>query len=448
MRILLHFNATHYIAHLTRFEPAPSIPSARERLRQRGILMKLVWVAAAGLLIPVAPVAASSNDIANLTCAQVAQSEIARQSWSMDGKPFGVQYRDWDALTFDSLRRRVSDCATQAGQNPRIQLAYLQRLEGLTKLQNAMSASGVESRNIVPTAQPSQISAAQPRSREQDTTPQPAQRSSGATGAAASSETEASLVAKVEAYNTQDELRTFCRGIWGSNRDIAVRLAVRSNCERRFQLMKIAEQENAERRQEEEFAKQLPGLIREIQELPDSDEARERLRTLATNNNFRLPTLSFRDQNSYFQEIQSRLGKLKSARGNAKCDLLLSKHRVPAEIREAVVQDGLGGVPLATFLCGPILTANNVSVALSSGSTAEVNVDDYTLTFARRRLLKDRNIDVAFESPIVGGVSALVLTGAAQRNRQIAIGNPNFFVVNFYSQYTAQVDAYLTQSGR
>lgn len=410
--------------------------------------MKLVWVAAAGLLIPVAPVAASSNDIANLTCSQVAQSEIARQSWSIDGKPFGVQYRDWDALTFDRLRRRVSDCATQAGQNPRSQLTYLQRLEGLTKLQNAMSASGVESRNIVPAAQPSQVTPVQPRLREQDSTPRPAQQSSGAADTPAPNETESTLLAKVEAYDTQDELRSFCRTIWGSNRDIAVRLAVRSNCERRFQLMKVADQANAERRQEEESAKQLPGLIREIQELPDSDEARERLRTLATNNNYRLPTLSFRDQNAYFQEIQSRLGKLESARGNAKCDVLLSKYRVPTEIRDAVVQDGLGGVPLATFLCGPILTANNVSVALSSGSTAEIKVDDYTLTFARRRLLKDRNIDVALESPIVGGVSALVLTGAAQRNRQIAIGNPNFFVVNFYSQYTAQVDAYLTQSSR
>jgi hypothetical protein len=410
--------------------------------------MKLVWVAAAGLLIPLAPVAASSNDIANLTCAQVAQSEIARQSWSIDGKPFGVQYRDWDALTFDNLRRRVSDCAAQAGQNPRSQLAYLQRLEGLTKLQNAMFASGVEIRNTVPAAQPSQATAEQSQSREYDAPPQPAQLSSGAMSAAASNETEASLLAKVEAYDTEEELRSFCRSIWSSNRDIAVRLTVRSNCERRFQLMKVADQQNVERRQEEESAKQLPGLIRDIQELPDSDKAREKLRTLATNNNFRLPTLSFRDQNSYFQEIQSRLGKLESARGNAKCDLLLSKHRVPAELRDAVVQDGLGGVPLATFLCGPILTANNVSVALSSGSTAEIKVDDYTLTFARRRLVRDRNIDVALESPIVGGVSALVLTGAAQRNRQIAIGNPNFFVVNFYSQYTAQVDAYLTQAGR
>ena len=410
--------------------------------------MKLVWMAAAGLLIPMGPIAALGNGIANLTCAQVAQSEIARQSWSIDGKPFGVLYRDWDALTFDSLRRRVSDCAAQAGQNPRSQLAYLQRLEGLTKLQNAMSASGVESRRIVPAAKPSQLTVEQPRPRERDTIPQPAQLSPGATGAAASNETEASLLAKVEAYNTQDELRSFCRSIWSSNRDIAVRLAVRSNCERRLQLMKIADQQNTERRQEEDSAKQLPGLIREIQELPDSDEARQRLRTLLTNNNFRLPSLSFRDQNSYFQAIESRLGKLESTRGNAKCDLLLSKYRVPAEIRDSVVQDGLGGVPLATFLCGPILTANNVSVALSSGSTAEIKVDDYTLTFARRRLLKDRNIDVALESPIVGGVSALVLTGATQRSRPISIGNPNFFVVNFYSQYTAQVDAYLTQSGR
>ncbi|WP_398472726.1 hypothetical protein [Tardiphaga sp.] len=410
--------------------------------------MKLVWVAAAGLLIPATSVTASSHDIANLTCSQVGQSEIARQSWSIEGQPFGIPFRDWDALTFDRLRRKVSDCAAQAGQNPRSQLVYLQRLEGLTKLQNAMSASGVESRNIVPAAQLSQGTAVQSRSREQDATPQPAQRGSGAANVPAPTGTEATLLAKVEAYDTQDELRSFCRTIWSSNRDMSVRLAVRSNCERRFQLMKVADQENAERRQDEDSAKQLPGLIREIQELPDSDETREKLRNLATNNNFRLPNLSFRDQNSYFQEIQSRLGKLESARGNAKCDLLLSKKRVPAEIRDAIVQDGLGGVPLATFLCGPILTANNVSVALSSGSNVEIKVDDYTLTFARRRLLKDRNIDVALESPIVGGVSALVLTGAAQRNRQIAIGNPNFFVVNFYSQYTAQVDAYLTQSGR
>ncbi|WP_441280786.1 hypothetical protein [Tardiphaga sp. 862_B3_N1_1] len=412
--------------------------------------MRLIWLAAAGLLIQAAPVAASNSDIDDLPCSKVGQSEIARQSWSINGKPFGAPYRDWDALKFNHLRRRVLDCAAQAGQSPQSQLAYLHRLEGLTQLQNAMAASNVEFRSVVQAAQQSQVMAERSPSQERAKILQPPQRNSEATGtsAPASNETEASLLSKVEAYSTEDDLRTFCRSVWGSNRDFSIRLSVRSNCERRLQLMKVADQENNERREIEESAKQLPGLIQEIKDLPASEETRQRLRALTSNNNYRLSNLSFRDQNTYLQAIEHRLGELESTRVNASCDALISTRKVPDEIRGAIVQDGLGGLPLTTFLCGPILTANNVSVVLAPGSIAEIKVDDYTLTFARRRLLKGQNIDVALESPIKGGVSALVLSGAMKGRERIAIGNPNFFVVNFYSQYTAQLAAYLAQSGR
>jgi hypothetical protein len=416
---------------------------------KRGKFMNLKCFAAAALLIQATSVAAASiNDLDKLTCSNVSPAGVARETWSVDGSPFGIPYRYWNALAFEHLRRRVHDCATQAGQNPRSQLAYLQRLEGLAQLQNAMSTNNVERRSVVQSIAPPQAAAQSAQSRDQAASAKQKEPISETGRNAAPTETEASLLAKVEVYNTETELRTFCRSVWGSNRDISIRLAVRSNCERRLQLMKMADQENNERREIEESAKQLPGLIQEIKELPASEETRQRLRTLASNNNYRLSNLSFRDQNAYLQAIEHRLGELESTRVNASCDALLSTRKVPDEIRDAVVQDGLGGLPLGTFLCGPILTANSVSVALAPGNIAEIKVDDYTLTFARRRLLKEQNIDVALELPIKGGVSALVLSGAMKGRERIAIGNPNFFVVNFYSQYTAQVAAYLAQSSR
>lgn len=51
-----------------------------------------------------------------------------------------------------------------------------------------------------------------------------------------------------------------------------------------------------------------------------------------------------------------------------------------------------------------------MSIRLGQRDLVEIKVESITLTFARRRFLTDRKIDVALDSPIQGGVNALVLT--------------------------------------
>ncbi len=59
------------------------------------------------------------------------------------------------------------------------------------------------------------------------------------------------------------------------------------------------------------------------------------------------------------------------------------------------------------------MTTGSVSGALGANNTVDIKVDSLMLTFARRRYLSDRQIEVALNPPIQGGVNALVLTGAA-----------------------------------
>jgi len=210
--------------------------------------------------------------------------------------------------------------------------------------------------------------------------------------------------------------------------------------------MAISDQQQEEAHQAEMSAKLLPDLIQKLKQMPANEDTLRQLQTLISDNHYRLQSLSYPDHNTYLQAIESRLGEISTKRLDAKCETVVSKISVPNEVRDTIVIDGLDGVSLTYFLCGPVLTTGKVSVTLKQDDAVEIKISSFTLTFARRRYLSDRKIEVALNSPIQGGVNALVLTGASNGTNQLAIGNPNFFVVNFYSQFTPQVDAFLAQS--
>lgn len=413
--------------------------------------MKLPLMVSALLLIQTASASAISPEVVrNLQCSQVTQAGIARQSWSAGGAPFGAPLSEWNASAFDQLRYRISECASRAGQDPRGSLAYLQRLEGMTRLQNAQSAAAGERGQRRGTS-PDVAAEHDARSSEDGQRSQTAyerfvqQRDQEVQAANSPDTNERSLVAKVETFASQDELKAFCNGVWRSQLPENARINVIANCKRRLQLMAIDDQKQAETRQMDASGELLPDLIQKLKQMPDNEDTLRQLQNLKSDNQYRLPSLSYPDQNKYLQAIDSHLAQISTKRLNDKCAVVTSKISVPNEIRDAIVIDGLDGVSLAYFLCGPVLTTDKVSVTLRHEDVVDVKVGLFTLTFARRRYLKDRKIEVAVNSPIQGGVNALILTGASNGTDELAIGNANFFVVNFYSQFSPQVDAYLPQ---
>ncbi|UWU92685.1 hypothetical protein [Bradyrhizobium sp. CB1015] len=380
--------------------------------------------------------AASLETISRLSCSDVSQSAVARQSWSASGAPYGVPLAEWRQDEFAQLRSRIVECGKQSGSDSRALIAYLQRLEGMTRLQN--SAADRAGRQT-------SVDEAHRRSQALNESMEQAQ-SDRQKASEAEKEVERGLVTKVEAFTSASELKLFCSETWKSQLPETTRVDVVVACKSKLSRLAIADQENAEARKAQTSATQLSELIRKVREMPATNETVQQLQYLRSDNHYRLPTLTFQDQNSYINAIDGRLGEIGNQLTDATCAGVVSKIAVPQDLRDAVVVDGLAGVSLTYFLCGPALTTRNVSVRLGQRDLVEVKVESVILTFARRRYLPDRKIDMAVDSPIQGGVNALVLTGAADGGRPVQIGNPNFFVINFYSQFTPQLDEFLKQS--
>lgn len=262
---------------------------------------------------------------------------------------------------------------------------------------------------------------------------------------AAAQDQEASLLAKVSSINSSVELQTFCKEAWHSALPQNTRIAILTACNNKLPVLKIQEQDQREADAVKASAARLPVLLKALDDLPANTESADRLRGLLTDNHYRLPDLSFHDQNTYYNAIQTRIGELGKGQAEDKCAPVVSKIDVPADIKNALIVDGLDGISLTKFLCGPLLVTRDVSVSLNGAENAVFQISNFKLTFARRRYLKDRKIAVAVDSPIVGGVPALVLTDVATDGRDVAIGNPNFFTINFYSQFSPQLNAFLSQ---
>lgn len=400
--------------------------------------MKRLTLASFALLVlqNISANASSLETISRLSCSDVSQSAVARQSWSANGAPYGVPLAEWHQDEFAQLRSRIAECARQSGTDSRGLIAYLQRIEGMTRLQNS---AGDRAHRQTSVDEAHRRSQALNESMEQAQKDQRAARD-------AEMEVERGLVAKVEAFASASELKSFCSETWKSQLPETTRVDVVVACKSKLSKLAIADQENAEARKAQTSATQLSELIRKVREMPASQETVRQLQYLRSDNHYRLPSLTFQDQNSYINAIDGRLGEIGNQLTDAACAGVVSKIAVPQELRDALVVDGLAGVSLTYFLCGPALTTRNVSVRLGQRDLVEVKVESTTLTFARRRFLPDRKIDVAVDSPIQGGINALVLTGAADGAKPIAIGNPNFFVINFYSQFSPQRDEFLKQS--
>lgn len=50
------------------------------------------------------------------TCAQVDPELFPRQNWSERGDPYGIAFIEWDRTTFEALKRRMTECATDANR--------------------------------------------------------------------------------------------------------------------------------------------------------------------------------------------------------------------------------------------------------------------------------------------------------------------------------------------
>lgn len=273
---------------------------------------------------------------------------------------------------------------------------------------------------------------------------------------ATASDRESSHVRKIEQKidsfpieaSSDEPVREFCRAVLQSNElSPAAKASVRVKCHRNLEAISYKKAAQAERDNERDSEVLYKKLAAELEAMPPTAETVRQLRQLLVNNNYRLPQISYHYQNNYFESIQAKLRTIEAAMNERiYAELVDKKLAVPPALRNSRILNGLSGISFMQFLCGALISAQNVTLT-ENGRLIDIRIDDFNFRFAIVRYIPDQKIIIPADSPLQGGTTALSLEAVTENGRPLNIGNPMAFITNFYSQWTPQLAAYLKQSG-
>jgi hypothetical protein len=259
---------------------------------------------------------------------------------------------------------------------------------------------------------------------------------------------EAQLDAIPIAPDNEPRIRELCRSAAASRElSSADRASVAMKCQNNLQVLQYRKEAVEEKAAAQRSREKLQDLVAQIERVPTTKESAEELNRLLRNNNYRLSILTFPDQNRYYQAITKKLGDLRDAYADLACEGIVKKLHVPEVLRRSIVLDGLAGVSLTRFLCGAIVANSNVSISLDAQSF-QVRINGAVLNFNVVRYLPEQRTAVPDNSPVQGGTPALALASVTDRDREVSIGNPNYFIINLYAQWTPQLSAFVAQQHR
>lgn len=340
-----------------------------------------------------AEAAAQLQDIA---CTETSTAAVARQPWRPGRSPYGLPYESWTPDDFAKLKARIRECGGDAGY-----VSYEQQLQERTRpseseqLRRGFAAElGAISKN--PTQALQQL----------DDLSQRAQASSMGRG------DKASIEANV------------------------------ANQRRGLLLRKAAQDQT---QAEIDAEPRLRALIAEVNATPATIAGQRQLEHLYSDNRYRLPDLSFGQQNRYWSAIGRRLGQIAQELAVLKCAPLTAKMGLPPAMARYEVIDQLG-MSMNTVVCQsyvatghgefrPIGPAGAGLYSARSGKT--------TLVFQLGRYVQEKGAFFPPSAPIQRGTPAFrfegVLDGAATKPV------PRGFLINFLAQYAGPWTEFLRE---
>jgi hypothetical protein len=214
----------------------------------------------------------------------------------------------------------------------------------------------------------------------------------------------------------------------------------------RIQKSELQAQAKAREATEAESPTRLKEAIAKIRSMPPTVETAQKLNDLLTNNNFRLPELTFPDQNTYHQIISEKLAELSNSRTEAKCAPVVSKLNVPPDLEGAVILTPVGNLSLAQFLCAAAVSTGRASIGANPRQGEGVyvlKIRDLTLTFEGGRYVSQADAFFPRSSPVQQGVKAISLRSATTPDGPIPLDRG--FIVNLHAQFTPQMAVFLAQ---
>ena len=249
----------------------------------------------------------------------------------------------------------------------------------------------------------------------------------------------AELNALPQGAEARSAIEEFCSKIRTYGLDVGSRARLRATCGQKLEFVEMREKEVAQKRAAEAAAARTQLLVDELNAMPSDESTLEKLQQLRAGD-------EYRNNTNYRTAVDSITFKINKTISTKKCAPVSARVPQPTELLGALILDGLEGMPLSEFLCSVVAAGTKVTVRARGESLCDVKVGDVVLTFAVGRYLRESGAFVGESSPITGGVRALALQSVVNGRDEVPIGNPNFFIINFYSQFTPALNAFLKQN--
>ena len=360
-----------------------------KRSEQRSARRAASLIAAAGVstVVMAANPAQAATQLQDLACTETSTAAVARQPWGPGRSPYGLPYESWTPDDFAKLKARIRECGGDSAY-----VGYQEQLQARSR----PSESELIRRGF----------AAELKAISKDPT---------------------------LALQQLDDLSQRAQSSAMERGDKASIAANVAN-QRRGHLLRKASQDQAQA--EIDAEPRLRALIVEVNATPATIEGRRQLAYLYSDNRYRLPDLSFAQQNRYESAIGRRLGQIHRELTLRKCAPLTARMGLPASMAAYEVIDQLG-TPMNTIVCQSYVATGHGEfrpIGPAGAGLYSVRSGKATLVFQLGRYVKETGAFFPPSAPIQRGAPAFRFEGV--RDGAATKPAPRGFLINFLAQYT------------
>ena len=347
----------------------------------------LLAIAGAFTVVVAAIPAQAAAQLQDLACTETSTAAVARQPWGPGRSPYGLPYESWTADDFAKLKARIRECGGDGAY-----VGYQEQLQARSRPSESEQlrrgfAAELKAVSKDPTLALQQL----------DDVSQRAQASAMERG------DKASIAANV------------------------------AN-QRRGHLLRKASQDHAQA--EIDAEPRLRALIAEVDATPATIEGQRQLEHLYSDNRYRLPDLSFAQQNYYSSAIGRRLGQIGRELAIQKCSPLTAKMGLPPAMARYEVIEQLG-TPMNSIVCQSYVATGHGEfrpMGPAGAGLYSVRSGKTTLVFQLGRYVPENGAFFPPSAPIQRGTPAFRFEGV--RDGAATKPAPRGFLINFLAQYT------------
>ena len=358
--------------------------SATEKLTKRD--PRLGVAGAAVLLIAASNSAQAATQLQDITCAETSTAAVARQPWGTGRSPYGLPYESWTSDDFAKLKAKIRDCGGDDAY-----VGYQEQLQERTRpSESALLRKGFEAELTTISNDPT------------------------------------------EALQQLGDLSQRATASSMDRGDKAAMSAIVDN-RRRGLLIRKAGQDRAQAAANAE--PRLRALIADVNATPATIAGRSKLEKLYSGNNYRLPELSFEQQNRYWSAIGLRLAQIDQGISVQQCEPLTTKMGLPLAMQRYEIVEQLG-ISMSDVVCQSYVATGHGEfrpIGSTSAGLYSVRSGKTILIFQLGRYVRETSAFFPPSAPVQRGTPAFRFEGIRDGTGTTPVARG--FLTNLLAQY-------------